>query len=1615
MSARIGSQLMLLVKLCVLGFGAAATTPFQILAIGERQFDGSAALAVQFSQPLTGTQDLTPYLNVNEVGQGHVAGAWVLGPKKRVLYFTDIEAEREYEVSVFPGIASARGAVIADPMERTVKTRKVTPGASFASNGLILPKTLARGLPVVSVNVAAVDIEFFRVPPERIGAFFGKVAHRAMTAGPALREIAKLAEPVHLGRFELTAERNRRVRSLIPVLTLEALDRSGLYVAVLREPGQYRRAYSTNWFVVSDIGLMARRYRDGIQVFAHSLESAVPMQGVTVSLLDRDGEILDQAPTGADGRRRLHADDRGRLLLAHQDGQIAVLPLTGPALDVSEYPVQGRGQREHEIFVYGPRDLYRPGETAEFAALLRDYDGRISANVGIPLHAKLIRPDGKTDQEFIWRAQQLGYFQRAVTLPADGPTGQWLLELRLDPAAKLPLRRYPFNVETFLPERLRLTLNAAQPSLAPTETLMINVSGAWRHGAPAAGHRLDAVRHTAPQRYPVAALPQFFIGDVDDGARVDREDLGSNRLDSQGRARIRIAGLAATPASPQQLTVIASLFETGGRAVTRRISRTLWPAAALPAVRPLFKGRATPQAEAAFEIIMTNAQGERLAGDGLAVQVIREARDYYWVHDPDRGWRTDYHESHYPVHTQTVDLATGQGFELRLPVDWGRYRLEVTDPASGFITRYRFEAGWHWAQSQDIVGGPRPEQVALRLDKPAYTAGDKARLTVTAPHPGEALVLVESDRLLWSGRLPVNTAPATLNIPIGADWDRHDIYITAVVLRPGSRTARMTPQRAMGIAHLPLDRRPRQLQVSLAAPPQVDPQHGVTVKVNVAGLTPPANAPAASPAFVTLAAVDTGALTMTDFRTPDAGDWFFAQRRFEVEGRDVYGSVIEGADGRLARQRFGGDLGLAGGRPPTATAARIVSLFSGLVALDADGNADIPLKLPDFNGELRLMALAFDQTRYGSSEHIMTVASPVVADLSLPRFLAPGDQSTLTLNLHNRSGTQQTLALALTGDSPIAVEPLQRRVTLEDGQRETLRWPIAAAGGWGTGKIRLSLDGVGAPQPPGAAAIAVRREHDLAIRPAAPGERRRRRGLASPGQTVELDSALTHGLHTQTVQTDLSLSNTLPINLTAHLNSVLTYPYHCLEQTASRTFAWLTTAADADRDAGLTTGDENAQQRRDAVAAGITRILGLQKHTGGFGLWDDGDAEEPWLTPYATHALLNAARAGHFVPERRLTQALQRLAQTLRRNQVTLHGATDDPKHLAFAAKAYAAYVTAQAQAAPLSALRRLYDQERAFAASGLPLVHLGLALQLQGDQRRGGRALLEGVNRPHSNQYLGDYGSALRDTALMLALIKAHELEDKYLAPLVQRLAEQLADPRRLSTQEHMAVLQAGRALAAQPSAAWRATWAAGAQSETLSRTGSLTRRLPAQALAQGATLTNTGDTALYYALHSSGYPTAAPPEDTDPVTVQRTWHRADGRPLKPGAPLRVGDLLVAQITAASDRDLEHALVVDLLPAGLEIENLNLSDGESVQSISIAGKSLDHQDFRTPIRYQAYRADRFVAALPLTQGVTAHLFYLVRAVTPGDYAAPQVLVEDMYRPSLRALSAPTANVLIKP
>lgn len=181
--------------------------------------------------------------------------------------------------------------------------------------------------------------------------------------------------------------------------------------------------------------------------------------------------------------------------------------------------------------------------------------------------------------------------------------------------------------------------------------------------------------------------------------------------------------------------------------------------------------------------------------------------------------------------TTQVSIPAGGRGKLSLPVKYGRYRLEAVDPETGQTTRFRFYAGW--SAQDDEAQGVRPDRVALKLDKPAYRAGETARLTITPPHAGEALVTVEGDRALWLRRLTIGADGKTIDIPLGKDWQRHDLYVTVMVLRPGNSGDKVTPARALGVAYLPLDREQRKLAVTLEAPQKIEPEQALKVRIKV--------------------------------------------------------------------------------------------------------------------------------------------------------------------------------------------------------------------------------------------------------------------------------------------------------------------------------------------------------------------------------------------------------------------------------------------------------------------------------------------------------------------------------------------------------------------------------------------------------------------------------------------------------------------------------------------------------------------------------------------------------------------------------------------------------------
>ncbi|MGY3881519.1 alpha-2-macroglobulin family protein [Aeromonas veronii] len=1564
--------------------------PSAVVQANARQYRDAPALALVFSGTLAPKANWQSWLGVSEGGK-QVQGEWILADDGRTLYFPNVQPDKSYEVSLKAGLGPS-------PQSWTLKTRPLEAGASFTASGMVLPLRQELRLPISAVNVDEVNIDFFRVDAEYLPRFLAEYRPGSGMGNWELEQITQRAKRVFSGRYALELDANRRETRLINVKEPQ-LAEAGVYFAVMSPLGNYDWRKETTYFAVSDMGLSARRYRDQLEVFVSSLASADQLKDVQLSLLDEKGNRLQVQTIDPQGHRRFDQVQGARLLLAEQGNHLAVLRLDGAALDLSTFDLGTQPWQAQQLYLFSGRDLYRPGERLDSEILLKGQDGQLLPGMAVELEVK--QPDGQLLEQKRLLPDNLGAAHYGLRLPDDAPLGRWTINLKTAAGSRF---EWPFLVEEFLPERLKLQLGKG-PDGEVTDldaALTLPLQGDYLYGAPASATKAKAEVKISRATMPFTQWQEFTLGDVLLAEQARDLEPRSLTLDAQGQGTFSLAdeldGMRAL--GPLEVAYRVSLAEPGGRAVNRSRTQYGWPAGSQwPALKADFVAdRVEGGKPLPFQILNLDDKGQPVAG-AVKVRLINEYRDYYWHYADGEGWKYEFNSQPYLEQEQTLQLDGKGPTPLTLQLAAGWYRLEVEN-SQGHQSSLRVEIGsYAWGGGGEQA---RPDKIAITLDKRAYQAGDKAKVTLVAPRPGKGLLLVEDgDGLRWWQRIELKgaggdakDARGEFEIPVSPEWQRHDLHISAQIAAPDSASKPVSSQqgqslRSVGLVPLTLDREARRLPLTLSAPDKAVP----LTRLEVTATSTPN-----SQGRVVLAAVDRGVLNISDYQPLDPFEIFFGRKRFAQDLFDNYGQVIPPQDGKLARLNYGGDRAPLKKGGALESRVEIAALWSGEVSFDQQGKAVIPLDLPNFNGELALMALAWNEQQVGEAERAVKVVAPLVAEIGWPRFGARGDETRALVQLRNMSGEDQTLSLVWTLNGGLKANgELPGTLSLKNGEEQWLTLPLTVTGASGVASLQLAASGKD---------FAISRDWTLPLRTPWPAETRQRYQMLAPGQQMSFAPAELVGLDRANLQGLLSLSGTPPWDPAAQWQALADYPYACLEQTLSRAWPYLLTTADERAAWSKPAEGKKAASEADVQRALLQRLQRLQLPSGGFGLWDGRSDEEQWLTAYAADYLLARKEAGDAVPEAMLNQALNRLQSYLTDSQYGERWSSA-PEHSRLAYQAYSAYVLARVGKAPLATLRLIWEQQADHARSGLPLLHLSLALSAMGDEQNAAKALSRALATERGDDYLGDYGSPLRDEALELSLLRQHKLAAERWSALSAKVADTLAHRQWLSTQERLALLRLARF---DPAADWQAKVTSSLGSGSLSGSAPLQQGAP-EALA-ASSVTNEGRGALYVQRTLVGYPEQAPARISKGMSVTRSWFNSDGQPFDP-AKVKVGDLVVVRLNVSSESAVPDALLVEMVPAGFELENPALGNSIKLEELSIEGKPAWQSEWNDYLKHQEFRDDRYTAALDLSEGSNQQLVYLMRAVTPGRYQVPPTQVEDMYRPELRAVGEDIHEVTI--
>ncbi|MEM9062079.1 MAG: alpha-2-macroglobulin family protein [Pseudomonadota bacterium] len=1530
---------------------------FRVVGHSVESDAASPRICVDFSEPLSdGGIDYAPYVAVE--GETKIA----VEAQGNQLCAEGFRHGLRYSMAVRSGLKSGAGETLRKTATVEAYVRDRSPSVRFVGRAYVLPKSSTASIPVVTVNLDSVEIEIHRIGERNLlNAMQTNLFDEAINRYREDSLAGEFGSAVWKGTAEVSGEVNGDTTTALPIGDAIETFEPGVYAMTARVPGEestWERA-ATQWFIVTDLGLASMSASDGVHGFVRALSSAEAVADAKVRLIARNNEILGEASSDADGYVRFApgltrgtGGDAPALLTVERDGDFAFLDLSKPGFDLSDRGVAGRPvPGPVDVFASTERGVYRPGEVVHLTALTRD--GAANAIADLPLTAVVSRPDGVEYRRTVLNDQGAGGRSWSVRLGTGALRGTWSLKLYTDPKAK-PVRQITFLVEDFVPEKLAFDLTLPDEPVNPAAAPIVDLDVRYLYGAPGADLPVEGeVRLTSTAT--LHGYPGFRFGLADEETTRLSTRIDGGRTDAQGRARVPLTlpdGDAGT--RPLEMTAIVQVRESSGRPVERSLTRPVLPGGLRLGIKPLFEDQAEEGSNAGFELIAVGADGSRVAAPEIGWSLSRIDRTWVW-YELDGRWRYEPITRREKIANGIMALSADSSNRVEAPVAWGEYELKLaTLQGEQTASSYKFTAGWYTGGA----GTETPDILEVGLDKPAYRIGETAKLRLKPRDAGKVLIAVVDNRVIDLKTVDVSAGETTVDLPVTAEWGP-GAYVTSTLIRPSDAT--QSPARALGLAWAEVDPEDRVLDLSFDTPDQLAPRGPLPVAVRIANLKP------GSKAQVTLAAVDVGILNLTSFKSPAPDKYYFSQRRLGTEMRDLYGKLIDGNLGTLGRLRSGGDAEAQRlkAAPPVE---ELVAYFSGVLEVAPDGSAEAQFELPDFNGTVRLMAVAWTDSAVGHAEKDVLVRDPIVVSAATPRFLAPGDQSRILLDLAHASGPSGDVSIRVSGDGAVSVPGDLSTISVPDGAIRQISLPMTAAE-IGNSKIRVETT------TPDGKTLA--KNLLLPVRMNDPEIARRSRLTLSENGTLKIDRATFDGMRAGTARATLAVGPLAVFDAPGLLTALDRYPYGCTEQTTSRALPllYLSEVSDA---LGLTA----AADLETRISEAIGKVLRNQSRRGSYGLWRPGRGDL-WLDAYVTDFLSRAKARGHTVQDTAFRAALDNLQSQISYSGDFTEGGED---------VAYALMVLAREGAASIGDLRYYADAKADAFATPMAKAQLGAALASYGEQRRAdlmfrAASAQAKADTPDGRGWRYDYGSHLRDGAAVLALAAEAGSEVASDRALLRSVADRAGAETWTSTQEKVWMLMA---TAASLDRTVQNLTVDGAPLQT--PVVSVDDRSASSG--QTIEIANAG-TAIDAALTVFGVPEAAQPAGGKGYRIERAYYTLEGDAVGVETIARNTRLAVV-LNVSSERTEQGRLMIDdPLPAGFEIENPNLLKSGSV-------RGLEWVDALEEVEMAEFRTDRFRAAVNASGG-QFRLAYIVRAVSPGAFHHPAATVEDMYRPEFRA------------
>ena len=1333
----------------------------------------------------------------------------------------------------------------------------------------------------------------------------------------------------------------------------------------------------------SNLGMIVKRNSlNKLWIAVNNILDTKPVAKAQVTIYNFQLQPIGKGETNGEGLVEITPKGVPFIAVAEADKQKAyVRVVDGEEQSVSRFDVEGKDiQKGLKGFVYGERGVWRPGDTLHISFMLEDREKRIPDKH--PVALEIYNPRGQFYTKMISTQGTNGFYTFAVPTQADDPTGLWNAYVKVGGTAF----HKSLRIETIKPNRLKITLALPTILQASSKDVYAPLTSSWLTGATASRLKAKVEMSLSKVNTQFKNYGQYLFNNPATDFTTVRADVFNGVLDAEGRAGVNIQLPVATGA-PGMLnaTLTTRVFEPGGDASIYSQTVPFSPFTSYVGInlnQPKGKYIETDK-DHVFDIVTVNDQGQPVNRSNLEYKIYRISWSWWWENGEESFGTYINNSSITPVasgNLQTTGGKTSFKFRINYP-DWGRYLVYVKDRESGHATGGTVYIDWpDWRGRSNKTDPSGIKMLAFSLDKDSYEIGETATAIIPAAAGGRALVSLENgSTVLQQQWLEVSDQGDTkLTFKITPEM-APNVYLHISLLQPHAQTVNDLPIRMYGIAPVFVTNRQTILQPQIKMPEVLRPETDFNVTVSEKS---------GKPMTYTLAIVDDGLLDLTNFKTPDPWNEFYAREALGIRTWDMYDDVLGASGGRYSSLfSTGGDASL---KPADAKANRFkpVVKFIGPFYLAKGKQQTHTLKLPMYVGSVRAMVVAGQDGAYGNAEKTAFVRTPLMLLSTLPRVLSTQEEITVPVNVFAMENQVKnvTVSLEASGAGVQITGNRQQSLTFDQPGDQLAYFTLKTGSKTGKATIHLTASGNGQQ---------TKETIEIEVRNPNPVVTLRNSQWIEAGQEAELSYTLA-GSSSANNQVQLEISRIPSVDISRRFDFLYNYQHHCTEQLTSKALPLLFVSQFKAVD------EQEAEKIKTNVQEAIRQIYARQLPNGGFVYWPGNAVADEWITSYTGMFLTLAQEKGYAVHPNVLNK-WKRFQRAAAQNWRMPQEASNWQIWQSELQQAFRLYTLALAGAPEYGAMNRMKEQP------GLSIQakwRLAAAYALTGKMKPAGELVYNAETTviPYSSMNL-IYGSSDRDEAMILETLILMK-RDRDALQQAKKVSQNLAQENWFSTQSTAFALMAMGRLAKQLSGTLDFTWSwNGKQQPAVKSAKAVFEKEIATSPKSGTvSVKNQGKGALSVDLITrTQLLNDTLPAIADNIRLDVKYTDMAGSPISV-EDIRQGTDFMSAVTLSNisgTSDYSNLALTHIIPSGWEIYNERMivpevsssSTNEANVPESSAGK----------YTYKDIRDDRVLTYFDLRRGESKTFTVRLQATYAGNFILPAIQCEAMYDAAVQA------------